>query len=104
MNELDCVLEIEDKKKVEEPKRYNLILHNDDSTPFDFVVDVLVIFLHIPVEQAGEIAFHAHEGGRSVCGQYTRELAEAIVHNISQYCQTERHPLLVIMESEKCRN
>lgn len=98
MNELDFMQEIEDIKKVEEPKRYNLVLHNDNDTPFDFVVDVLIMFLHLPVENAGELTFHAHENGRSICGQYSREIAETLVYNISQYCQTERQPLLITME------
>lgn len=94
----DDGIENEDLEKIEEPLSYNIIIYNDDYTPFDFVVDVLEKFLVLPLEEAGDIVWCAHESGRAVCGQYSREVAETIVHKVSEYCKAQKEPLRMTFE------
>ena len=64
------------KQKIITPKKYKVILLNDDATPMDWVVAILEqIFKHSPAT-AKEIMLAVHETGSAVCGIYTYEVAE----------------------------
>ncbi len=59
-----------------EPKKYKVIFLNDDTTPMEFVIDVLVnIFKHTP-DSAMQITMQVHEEGSGVVGVYSHEVAE----------------------------
>ena len=63
--------------KIQPPKMYKVLLHNDDSTTFDFVILVLVQIFHRSVEDAFEITKSIHVDQTGIAGSpYTREIAE----------------------------
>jgi len=66
------------KQKVElsYPKRYNVIIHNDNQTPIDFVITLLVELFNKTLEDARSITMTIHEEGQAVVGTYNREIAE----------------------------
>jgi len=80
------------------PPLYSVLLLNDDYTPMDFVVDVLLRFFPLSLEQATQIMLHVHTRGRGVCGLYTREIAESKVAQVNEYARLHQHPLLSTME------
>ena len=80
------------------PPLYSVLLLNDDYTPMDFVIDVLMRFLPLNLENATQIMLHVHTRGRGVCGQYTREIAESKVAQVNEYSRMHQHPLLCTME------
>lgn len=82
------------------PKKFKVILVNDDYTPMDFVVDVLKRFFRLNEELATQIMLQIHFIGRAVCGVYTRDIAETKVAQVNHYAQSCEHPLLCTMESE----
>lgn len=86
------------RQRAEPPPRYKVILHNDDYTPMDFVIDVLSRFFNMQYEQATEIMLKVHYEGRAVCGTFTAEIAETKVQQVSQYAKDHQHPLLCTME------
>ena len=86
------------KPEVKQPPLYSVLLLNDDYTPMDFVVDVLVRFFPMNIEKATQIMLHVHTRGRGVCGVYTREIAESKVAQVNEYSRLNQHPLLCTME------
>ena len=91
------VLEAE-KAKVKPPPLFKVMLLNDDYTPMDFVVDVLVRFFGMNIEKATQVMLHVHTRGRGVCGVFTREVAESKVAQVNEYSRLNQHPLLCTME------
>lgn len=86
------------KPEVARPPLYSVILLNDDYTPMDFVVDVLVQYFTMNLEQATQVMLHVHTRGRGVCGVFTREVAETKVAQVNEYARLNQHPLLCTME------
>ena len=84
--------------RVKPPPLYQVVLLNDDYTPMEFVVEVLVRFFAMNVEKATQIMLHVHTRGRGVCGVYTREVAESKVAQVNDYSRLNQHPLLCTME------
>lgn len=87
-----------DERKVKRPRLHRVLLHNDDYTPMDFVVDVLLSFFPLNLEQATQIMLHVHTRGRGVCGVFTREIAESKVAQVNEFARVNQHPLLCTME------
>lgn len=86
------------KPEVARPPLYSVLLLNDDYTPMDFVVEVLVRFFALDVERATQVMLHVHTRGRGVCGVFTREVAESKVAQVNEYSRLNQHPLLCTME------
>src|SRR5688500_17303306 len=86
------------RPEVARPPLYSVLLLNDDYTPMDFVVDVLVRFFALDVERATQVMLHVHTRGRGVCGVCTREVAESKVAQVNEYSRLNQHPLLCTME------
>jgi ATP-dependent Clp protease adaptor protein ClpS len=86
------------KPKTARPPLYSVFLLNDDYTPMDFVVEVLVRFFAMNLEKATQVMLHVHTRGRGVCGVYTREVAESKVSQVNEYARLNQHPLLCTME------
>ena len=86
------------RAKPKKPSMYKVLLLNDDYTPMDFVVDVLVRFFAMDLEKATQVMLHVHTRGRGVCGVYSREVAESKVAQVNEYARLNQHPLLCTME------
>ncbi|KGO99603.1 ATP-dependent Clp protease adapter ClpS [Novilysobacter defluvii] len=86
------------RPKLQPPPMYSVILLNDDYTPMDFVVEVLMRFFPMTAEKATQIMLHVHTRGRAVCGVFTREVAESKVAQVNEFSRINQHPLLCTME------
>lgn len=86
------------RKKTQPPPMYKVILNNDDYTPMDFVVEVIVRFFNLDVEKANQLMLTIHYHGKAVCGIYTAEVAETKVMQVNQYARKNQHPLMCSME------
>ena len=86
------------RPEVARPPLYSVLLLNDDYTPMDFVVDVLLRFFPLNLENATQIMLHVHTRGRGVCGVFTREIAESKVAQVNEFSRMNQHPLLCTME------
>ncbi|WP_018465501.1 ATP-dependent Clp protease adapter ClpS [Calidithermus timidus] len=80
------------------PQLYKVLLLNDDYTPMDFVVDVLMRFFRKSELEATRIMLAVHHQGVGVCGVYPFEIAETKVNQVMQAAAEEGHPLQCIME------
>jgi len=83
----------ESKPKVKKPPMYQVVLLNDDFTPMDFVVDVLMKFFAMEKEKATRVMMHVHTRGKGVCGVFTKDVAETRKMQVNEYARGNQHPL-----------
>lgn len=81
-----------------EPKKYQVVLVNDDYTPMAFVVEVLEHFFHVNEAVAVQIMMKVHTEGRAVCGVYSKDVAETVTQLVNEYARLNEYPLLCVME------
>jgi ATP-dependent Clp protease adaptor protein ClpS len=80
------------------PSLFKVVMMNDDYTPMDFVVEVLMSFFAMNEEKAMQVMLAVHTQGRAVCGVYTRDIAETKAAQVNQYSIECEHPLLCEIE------
>ena len=64
------------KQVINEPSKYKVVLLNDDATPMDWVIDVLITIFKHTESTAKELTLTIHNEGSGVAGIYTYEIAE----------------------------
>jgi ATP-dependent Clp protease adaptor protein ClpS len=87
-------------RKLRKPPLYKVLLHNDDFTTRDFVVEVLRSVFHKPEQEAVQIMLHVHNNGIGVAGVYTYEVAETKVRTVELMAQQQEFPLMLSIEPE----
>lgn len=96
----DVTLEEKVKVVISEPKNWKVIVLNDDSTPMEFVIFVLIdIFKHTQ-DTARDIMLQVHETGSGIAGIYSFEIAEAKAVEATNIARTNGHPLQIKLEEE----
>ena len=96
----DIQLDEKIKVVVSEPKRWKVILLNDDSTPMDFVISMLMEVFKHSADTANEVMMEVHESGSGVAGIYSFEIAEAKAVETTNQARTNNHPLQIKLEEE----
>jgi len=100
-NDHDSGLMVQEARpKVAEPKRYKVILVNDDFTPMEFVVHILTVFFNLNEEKATRVMLAVHTKGKGVCGVFAKDVAETKVVQVNEFARENQHPLLCTMEEE----
>lgn len=84
--------------KLKPPSRYNVVLLNDDSTPQEFVVNILQTIFNRSVEQANSVMLDVHEKGRGIAGTYSYEVAEQKCVETITDARKNQFPLDVTIE------
>lgn len=92
--------DILDEREVQEPRKYKVLLHNDDYTTMDFVVEVLMRVFRKSETEATIIMLQIHNEGYGVCGLYTAEVAETKVDMVHRLAKSAGFPLRCTMEGE----
>jgi len=82
----------ETEQEVEEPPMYRVLLHNDDYTTMEFVVELLMHIFNKSLEEATRIMLNVHRNGMGVCGTYTYEVAETKVEMVHQMARERGFP------------
>ncbi len=82
----------------DEPPLFKVVLLNDDFTPMEFVVDILMRFFQKSLESATQTMLNIHHNGVGVCGVYPREIAETKVMQVNKQARNNEHPLRCQME------
>ena len=99
--EFDVKIDERIEKKVEEPKRYNVIFLNDDMTPMEWVIGVLVEIFKHSTETAKQITLTVHEKGSAVVGTYSYEVAEQKAVEATNSSRAHGFPLVIKLEQEQ---
>jgi len=96
----DVVTESQTKEKLKRPPLYKVLLHNDNYTTREFVVDVLRSVFHHSETDATRIMLYVHHKGVGVAGVYTLEVAEMKVRKVEQLAREQEYPLRLSLEPE----
>jgi ATP-dependent Clp protease adaptor protein ClpS len=92
--------ESRNEQKLERPRMWRVLLHNDDYTTQEFVVWVLESVFRKPRAEAFAIMMSVHRSGLGVAGVYTHDVAETKLKTTRQMAEEQEFPLLVTMEPE----
>lgn len=101
LDDLESELLTEERVQVKRPDLYRIILLNDDYTPRDFVVWVLVEVFYKSNEEGTRIMLVAHTTGKSIVGVYTFDIARTKLVQVDRLAEQYEHPLRCIMEVEE---
>mgnify|MGYP001274810033 FL=1 len=93
INPEDCV-------KLKAPNKYHVILLNDNATPMDFVINILMNVFRKDQSTAKDITVEVHEKGRGIAGTYSYEVAEQKCMETITQARSNAYPLDVIIEEE----
>ncbi|MGH4140202.1 ATP-dependent Clp protease adaptor ClpS [Clostridium sp.] len=98
----DEKVDIKDKIEMEirEPNKYNVIIHNDDYTSMEFVVQVLVGVFKKQVVEATKIMFDVHKKGRGIAGIYSYDVGVTKIIQAMEMCEESGFPLKLTLEEE----
>jgi len=94
----DGAVATETERKVEPPKLYRVLLHNDNYTTMEFVVMILVtVFRHSEAE-AVQIMLNVHQKGVGVAGIFAYEIAETKAAQVMRVARQHEFPLRCSVE------
>ena len=86
------------QQELKPPARYQVLLLNDDFTPMDFVVGVLITFFAMDKVRATQVMLKIHQEGEAICGVYSRDVAETRVLQVNNHSRNH-HPLRCVMRA-----
>ena len=89
-----------EKQKMKEPSKYKVVLLNDDFTPMDWVVQLLVEYFAKTTDQAGAIMMSVHKTGKGIAGVYTKDIAETKASIANQLAQQDEYPFHAEVEED----
>jgi len=86
------------KERVKEPDMFRVVLHNDDYTSMEFVVEILMKVFQKNVMDATQIMLDVHNKGKGQVGLYTYDIASTKVRQVHQLARQREFPLKCTME------
>lgn len=85
---------------VREPRNFRVLLHNDNYTTMEFVIEILTGIFKKNIDEAKAIMLSVHEKGHGCCGVYTEEIAETKIAQVRSRARLAGFPLRCSMEEE----
>ncbi|HBU47575.1 MAG: ATP-dependent Clp protease adaptor ClpS [Myxococcota bacterium] len=86
------------RQKTQRPRKWRILMHNDDFTTMDFVINVLERFFRKSRAEATQLMLEVHQKGIAEVAQLTRDLAETKIAEVEAYCKLHRQPLQLSAE------
>jgi len=91
---------LKDKQKISRPKRYKVLLLNDNYTTMEFVIEILIEVFRRSQDDAVRIMLSVHENGMGVAGVYIKSIAETKVKMVHELAKEMEFPLRCMLEPE----
>ena len=88
------------KREIEFPKKYKVILLNDNHTPIDFVILLLVEIFKHSKDTAEKLTLTIHNEGSGIAGIYSYEVAESKQVEAITMSRNHGFPLNIKIEQE----
>lgn len=88
------------KERTKEPRRYKVIVLNDDFTTFEFVIMIMTTVFLKTLQQAEEIAETTHIHQKATVGTYSYDIAKSKVAKATAMARAENFPLSFEIEPE----
>jgi len=98
--DIDIVIDEKIKKEIKLPSKYKVLMLNDDSTPMDWVIDLLMSTFRHSESVSKELTLKIHNEGSAVVGIYTYEIAEQKMVEAINASRDRGFPLQLTMEKE----
>ena len=86
------------KVKIKKPKQYKVVMHNDDYTTMEFVIEVLVRIFNKKLEEAQKIMLDVHKAGKGVAGIYSYDIAMTKANTAMGWAKEEGFPFKLSVE------
>ncbi len=86
---------------IREPKQYRVIMHNDDFTSMEFVVEILIDIFKKDSLEAHRLMLLVHEGGRAAVGTYPYDIAATKVSSALARAKAEGFPFRMTLEEDR---
>ena len=86
--------------RTKRPRRFRIVIHNDDYSTMDFVVEVLTRFFQKSRAESVELMLTVHNQGAAAVGVYSRDLAETLLAEVRRFARSRKQPLQLTMEPE----
>lgn len=96
MSSADVLEKVETKVKV--PRKFKVVIHNDNATPMDFVVQLLITHFNKDPADAIQLTVEVHEVGKGIAGIYSKEIANQKVIEATREAQSFGFPLKLTSE------
>lgn len=96
----DIQLDEKIKQKVQEPVRWKVLFLNDDQTPMEFVIELLVQIFKHSQDTARDLTIKIHTEGSAVVGVYSFEIAEVKAVESTNLARSNGFPLQIKLEEE----
>lgn len=98
----DTILEkdVDTIDNIKEPSKFKVIVCNDDVTPVEFVVSLLISVFRHAQNSALELTMQIHNEGSAVVGIYSYEIAEQKGLDATTISRNNGYPLLIKVEPE----
>jgi ATP-dependent Clp protease adaptor protein ClpS len=90
--------DVKSRARVKRPPMFTVLMHNDDYTTMEFVVEALITVFHKSPTEANRIMLHIHFKGSGVCGVFPYEVAETKVGKVHDMARKEGFPLRCSLE------
>jgi ATP-dependent Clp protease adaptor protein ClpS len=88
----------EERPGTRHPPKYAVLLHNDNYTTMEFVIEVLQTYFGKNYDDAMQVMLKVHNEGRGVAGIYSFEIAETKVDQVTEHARSSGHPLKCTLE------
>ena len=92
---------LKEKIDIKEPAQYRVLLHNDDYTSMEFVIDILKGIFRMNESKAHRVMMNVHKQGIGICGVYTYDIALTKVEQVHSLARSQGFPLRASLEDEK---